>query len=133
MSRWRSESLYLGRYVGSGAANTVVGFAVIFIAMGAGLSPLVANMCGYAVGFVLGFVLSKKVVFRSEGAFVKESIRYLIAFIIAFLLNVFVLHLAITLVGLPPVIAQIVAAVVYTAVMYLLTRFYVFAPSHRIS
>jgi putative flippase GtrA len=132
MSGWRSESLVIGRYIGSGAANTVLGFAVIFVTMWIGFSPLAANICGYVVGFMLGFVLSKKVVFRSEGAFVKESLRYLLAFAVAFLLNVLALHVAMDPLGFHPVFAQLGAGVVYTLVMYVLTRYYVFAPRNNL-
>ncbi|MGJ7514104.1 GtrA family protein [Pseudomonas baetica] len=129
MSRWRVESSYLGRYIGSGAFNTLVGFAVIFLAMWVGLSPSIANISGYAAGFLLGFVLSKKIVFRSNGSFVKESVRYLIAFLIAFALNFIVLHIALDKFELTAIPAQIFAAFVYTFAMYALTRFYVFSPT----
>ncbi|WP_095196511.1 GtrA family protein [Pseudomonas sp. Irchel 3A7] len=128
MSRWQVESSYIGRYLGSGLFNTLVGFAVIFLAMWAGLSPSLANVSGYAAGFILGFVLSKKMVFRSNGSFVKESMRYLIAFFVAFALNFIVLHIALDKFGLAVILAQIVAAIVYTLTMYALTRFYVFSP-----
>ena len=66
MSKWRVESGYLGRYLGVGTLNTLVGFAVIFLLMWLGASPVAANVAGYAVGFLLGFVLTKKLVFRSK-------------------------------------------------------------------
>jgi putative flippase GtrA len=129
MSRWQAESTYLGRYIGSGAFNTLVGFAVIFLAMWAGFSPSAANISGYAAGFILGFILSKKIVFRSNGNFVKESVRYLIAFLGAFALNFIVLHIALDKLELAAILAQIVAAITYTLAMYVLTRFYVFSPT----
>lgn len=129
MSKWRAESIYLGRYIGSGTVNTVVGFAVIFAMMWAGFSPFIANIGGYAVGFVLGFVLSKKIVFRSNGSFVRESVRYLIAFLTAFLLNIVVLHIVWNSFGYHAAVAQVAGAIIYTVAMYTLTRFYAFSPS----
>lgn len=129
MSRWRVESAYLGRYVGTGAFNTLVGFGVIFAVMWAGFSPFVANAAGYAVGLVLGFLLSKKIVFRSNGSFLSESGRYLIAFAIAFVLNLAALHIALDKLALPAALAQIVGAVVFSASMYAMTRFYAFSIS----
>jgi putative flippase GtrA len=76
---WWKEIAYLTRHAGNGVINTIVGFIVIFSAMSMGFSPIVSNVAGYAVGFVLGFVISKKFFFRSNGHFVTESIRYLIA------------------------------------------------------
>jgi len=115
----------LARYAGSGAVNTIAGFAVIFALMALGLSPYIANICGYLVGFVLGFVLSKKFVFRSNGHFVSESIRYLVAFLICFFLNLATLK--ISLVHFNALTAQLIAAAVYTGTMYLVSRWLVFS------
>lgn len=126
VSHFRNEAAYIARYSGSGVVNTVLGFFVIFTAMAFGVPPVISNIAGYAVGFISGFVLSKKFVFRSSGHFVGESIRYLVAFIVSFLFNLFMLHVALTYLELHAVIAQIVAAVSYTSLMYILTRVYVF-------
>ena len=125
-ANWRHESMYLTRYAGSGVLNTLVGFSVIFLLMALGASPYIANIGGYMVGFVLGFVVSKKFVFRSNGHFVGESMRYLAAFLICFLLNMLVLRLALTELHWQAVIAQLFAAATYTMTMYALTRWLVF-------
>jgi len=127
MSKWHAESVYLRRYMGSGAFNTLVGFSVMFALMWVGVSPFIANIAGYAVGFVCGFILSKKIVFRSNGSFVSESIRYLIAFLLAFFLNLAVLHVLLNEIGFSVVLAQLGAAACYTGSMYILTRLYVFS------
>lgn len=126
MSRWRSESAYLTRYAGSGALNTIAGFAVIFLLMALGISPFIANIGGYLVGFLLGFVVSKKFVFRSAGHFLPESIRYLAAFLICFLLNLLALQIALASLHLTGMLAQLFAAAVYTSTMYFSTRWFVF-------
>ncbi len=123
---WRREAGYLSRYAGSGVINTIVGFGVIFIAMSVGFSPMVSNIIGYAVGFTLGFVISKKFVFRSNGHVVPESIRYLLAFGISFASNLLVLRVALTYFNLHVVISQLAAAMSYTLIMYLITRHFVF-------
>ena len=127
MSRWRSESAYLGRYAGSGALNTVVGFAVIFALMALGFSPYIANIGGYLMGFILGFVVSKKFVFRSNGHFVGESIRYLVAFLICFGLNLLTLQIALSTLNISALLAQLLSAVVYTGTMFIFTRWFVFS------
>ncbi len=126
MSRWRNESAYLTRYAGSGLLNTAAGFAVIFLLMALGTSPFIANIGGYAVGFLLGFVVSKKFVFRSEGHFVSESIRYLAAFVACFVLNLLALQVALSSLHLAGMPAQLLAAAVYTGTMYICTRWFVF-------
>jgi putative flippase GtrA len=130
-SDWRKEATYFTRYAGSGVINTIVGFFVIFSAMAVGVSPMTSNVAGYAVGFILGFVLSKKFVFRSDGHFVAESIRYLIAYIISFLFNLLVLRLAINYFNFHVVVSQVAAAASYTLLMYILTRVFVFGTQRQ--
>ncbi|HCJ51732.1 MAG: GtrA family protein [Gallionellales bacterium CG_4_10_14_3_um_filter_54_96] len=125
MSRWRSEAALLTRYAGSGALNTLAGFTVIFALMALDFSPYTANIGGYLAGFILGFGVSKKFVFRSNGHFVGESLRYLVAFLLCFGLNLLALKLALT--QLNAFAAQAIAALVYTASMFLLTRWFVFS------
>lgn len=127
-SKWWREAAYLARYAGSGILNTLVGFFVIFSAMAVGVSPLCSNIFGYFVGFILGFVVSKKFVFRSNGHFVAESIRYLFSFIISFFLNFFVLYVSLNYFLMHAVISQVMAAISYTFLMYVMTRLYVFRP-----
>lgn len=126
MSRCISETALLVRYAGSGALNTIVGFAVIFALMWMGFSPYTANMVGYMTGFILGFVVSKKFVFRSDGHFVGESIRYLLAFLICFFLNLATLQFVWMVMRTNVFFAQLMAAVVYTGAMYLFARWFVF-------
>jgi putative flippase GtrA len=126
MFKWQSESSYFSRYALSGALNTVVGFAVIFLLMWLGLSPFIANIGGYLVGLILGFFVSKKFVFRSAGHFTSQGIRYLAAFLTCFGLNLFVLQIALGWLQLNQNVAQLLAAATYTILMYLLTRYLVF-------
>lgn len=121
-----NEAVYITRHMGSGVINTIVGFIIILSAMAVGISPMISNVLGYSVGFALGFMLSRKFVFRSDGHFVSESLRYLIAFIVAFLFNLLVLHLSLTYLNLHAVTSQIIAAASYTLLMYLLMRLFIF-------
>jgi len=91
-----------------------------------GFSPIVSNVAGYSIGFTLGFVLSKKFVFRSNGHFVAESVRYLFAFIISCLFNLLVLRLTLIYMNFHVVASQVAAAASYTLLMYILTRLFVF-------
>jgi putative flippase GtrA len=126
MSRWRIESGYIGRYAGSGLLNTAAGFSAIFLLMALGAPLLVANVAGYAVGFLLGFVVSKKMVFRSNGAYAREGMRYLLSFGIAFLANLAALGAALHVWSVNGYVAQVAGAVAYTASMYILSRYFVF-------
>ena len=58
--------------------------------------------------------------------FIMESIRYLVAFIISFIFNLIVLYLTLKYFNFNAVLSQIVAAVSYTLMMYILLRLLVF-------
>lgn len=126
MSRWRSESAYLSRYAGSGVLNTIAGFSVIFLLMALGVSPFIANIGGYLFGLILGFFVSKKLVFRSEEHITTEGIRYLAAFIACFVMNLLVLQFSLSVLRWSTISAQLLATAVYTITMYLLIRLLVF-------
>ncbi len=129
MYKWLSEHSHFSRYIGSGALNTAVGFGIIFLLTAFGVSPFLANVCGYLVGFILGFLVTKKFVFYSNGHFFGESMRYLIAFIFCFLLNFLVLSITIKEFQISALFAQILAAIVYTLSMYFVLRRFVFLKS----
>lgn len=126
MSRWQNESAYIRRYAGGGALNSAVGFSIIFLLMWLGASPFTANILGYLVGLILGFFVSKKFVFRSEGRFSAEAARYLAAFFSCLVSNLFMLWFALNLLRCNANLAQLLAALVYTVFMYLLARWLVF-------
>ncbi len=128
MSSLRRESAYLSRYAGSGVLNTVAGFATIFLLMAFGASPFLANVAGYLVGLVLGFTVSRKFVFVSQGHVTSEALRYLVAFLFCFTLNLLTLGFALESLQWHAVAAQLLAAAVYTFSMYLLSRYLVFTP-----
>ena len=111
--------------------NTIAGVGSIFILMKLGASPVLANVGGYAVGLILSFVLSKKLVFRSDGHVAAESFRFLVAFGLCFAANLAVLHVSVNLIGLTADLSQLIATASYTGLMYFLTRWYVFRATSR--
>jgi len=121
----RQEIVHLTRYAGIGLINSAVGFICIFSAMAIGFSPITSNVIGYGVGFFMGFMFAKKFIFRSNGDFIAEVVRYLLSFIICFLCNLLMLQLALN-VGIHEVISQFIAAVSYAIMMYLLSRLFIF-------
>ncbi|ATC31002.1 GtrA family protein [Caulobacter vibrioides] len=119
------------RYGLAGVFNTLVGFSIILILdLGLGLAPHLANAIGYAVGVCVSFVLSKVFVFKARKPTRSAPLRYVIAVAAAFALNQGVLTLAKLVLptgALWSVAAQGSAAVSYTAALFLLSHFWVFA------
>lgn len=126
MSNSKSEPVFIGRYISSGALNTIVGFAVIYLLMALGVTPIISNIAGYSVGLMLAFMLSRSFVFRSEGHIAAEGVRFLIAFAISYAVNMCVLVVALELLNISKEMSQLLAAITYTGVMYILSRNYIF-------
>lgn len=124
MSRWQNEARLLARFLSSGVANTLLGFAVIFALLALDIRPLWANVAGYATGFVLGFLVSRNFVFRSNGRFVVQSLRYLLSFALCFVLNLLVLQAGLQHMGV--ILAQVLASAAYTLSMFLFARLWVY-------
>ena len=126
MSNTVSDAGYVARYLGGGFLNTLVGFSVIFLLMALGVAPLISNISGYAVGIMLGFLVSKKFVFKSDGKALREGWRYLASFLFCFCVNIAVLIASMDVFHLSKEISQLLAAASYTILMYLLSYHLVF-------
>ena len=120
-----SNVLQFVRYIGAGVINTVVGYGIIFGAMMLGASPYSSDVAGYSIGLTCSYTLNKYFVFLSKDKPGTDTVKFLIAFAIAYSLNLGALHIALLL-GVDKYIAQIIAAVFYTGSMYLLSRFWVY-------
>lgn len=111
----------------TGIANSLVGWAVIFACLFAGMDGLSANAAGFAVGLVVSFTLNRRYVFGVKGAISgKEIARYLAAFALAYAVNVAVLAIAQSALGNANPLAQIPAIGAYWLVFFLLARHFVF-------
>jgi putative flippase GtrA len=126
MSAWAIEKGFAGRYLLSGAGNTIVGFSLIFGLMWVGVSAYVANLAGYALGMLLGFFVSRSFVFTAAGALNRQMCRYSLAFVLSAALNIVVLTLALELFGINRFLSQCLAAASFTVSMYFTSRIYVF-------
>lgn len=115
-----------------GVVNTLVGYAVIYTCMLAlGMGAVASNVAGYAVGLCCSFVLNRRLTFRSGGSARAELLRFLATFLVAYAINLLILLLCIERLGVPPVYAQVVAGVGYTAVFFVLSKWFVFRPRPR--
>jgi putative flippase GtrA len=121
------------RFAVVGLANTAVGFGVIMtLQFGLRAPPHLANAGGYAVGFVVSFVLNRRFTFADHGRLGPTAVRFAIAALGAFALNQAALSMATRWLGhggAAPVIAQGIAAVSYTLASFVLCRAWVFRQS----
>ena len=113
------------RYLSVGVINTLVGLSIIWGLMLLGVDPVTANACGYAVGLVVAFILNRAWTFRVEAEF-GQIVRYLLAFMVAYGINVVILNFCLQLFGGQGFLEQLPAMAAYTLSFYLLCKYYVF-------
>ena len=115
------------RYLLVGCSNTAVGFAVIWVALRCfGLGNVAANIAGYSVSFLWSFALNRKWTFYHEGAVGSALLRYLLATLFAYGLNLLVVIVAERYLSRGSLFVQIDGMLTYTAAAYVGARYYVF-------
>jgi putative flippase GtrA len=118
-----------------GLVNTAVGFAVaVLLDPVLGLPPALANAASYACGISVGFVLSRRFVFRSRAGLSAAGPRYLLAAVGAFALNQAVLRATGLALGaglFQHIAAQVAAMASYSIAFFVLCRLWVFRLADR--
>ncbi|HYP83633.1 GtrA family protein [Variovorax sp.] len=125
----RVESIrQLLSYAAVGVVNTLVGYGIIFASMYLlHMGPVASNVLGYAVGVVVSYFLNRRFTFRSSRAARTEFLRFVSVVLLAWLANLAVLVFLIRHMHVHEGLAQVPAGVVYLAISFLLSKFFVFA------
>lgn len=126
MSKWKSEIMFNVRYIISGVLNGIIGLGTIWYLTHVGIMPIIANLIGFSVSIAFAFLISKKFVFKSEGRFTSEAIKYFSSFGISYLINIIVLQLCVSIFLLSPLLSQGIAVTAYVISMYFASRIYIF-------
>jgi len=125
----RLPFLPLLRFALVGLANTVIGYGVILILhYGLGAGDIAANALGYAIGALVSYFLNKTFTFNSRRAHGQALPRFVLGVACAWLVNLAVLKMALTLWHWPAAAAQGAAVVAYTLSFYVISRYFVFPP-----
>lgn len=116
----------ISRFVTAGAMNTAVGLGLIYAGMALGLSDVVANLVGYALGITLSFCVNRRWTFDHHGSLGPAAVRFTAAVMAAYLTNLAALFLTRDALELSPWLAQAAGVGPYAIVLYLLSHFWVF-------
>lgn len=117
----------LGRFLGVGAANTLIGLGVIYACKRLlGFGDVLANVSGYAAGLTIGFLLNRRWTFGHTGNVRVAALRFLAVFGVAYSVNLLCVLLAIRAAGIDDYVSQAIGILPYTAIFYLGSRLYAF-------
>jgi putative flippase GtrA len=116
------------RFLIVGVLNTIVGLSVIFLSKAyLGFDDILANICGYAVGLNVSFWINRSWTFQHTHSSLLASMRFLIAFVIAYSSNLTVVLLLINQFDINSYFAQTAGIFPYTLLFFFLNRYFVFA------
>lgn len=119
--------LQFARFVVVGVVNTGIGLACIFAAKALlGWGDLAANIGGYGVGLITSFALNRTWTFRDRGRISPALLRFLGAFLLAYLANLATVFALRDLAGVDSYVAQAAGVVPYTVLFFLASRAFVF-------
>jgi putative flippase GtrA len=119
--------LSLVRFAVTGVLNTLVGLGTIYaLKWFAGMNDTVANLLGYGVGLLVSYLVNSRWTFRYRQALLPVLPQYLLVVLIAYLVNLAVVHWCISGLQLNSYVAQACGVIPYAALSYVLLRCFVF-------
>lgn len=125
MIRARMEAPF--KFVVVGFANTLIGLLAIYLCKWLlGFGDVLANVTGYGIGLAFSFALNRAWTFRHSGPWLKSLYRFLVVFVLAYVLNLTTVLVAIRYYGANPYVAQALGIVPYTTFFYFGSRYFAF-------
>lgn len=110
-----------------GVINTLLTLFIIWLLWRVIKTPYVfANAIGYVAGFINSFVLNRSWTFQVKNNWKKEFIKFLIAFLICYLIQLGFVLLLEKLTLLKKEYITLLGMVIYTGVNFLLNKYYTF-------
>lgn len=111
-----------------GLFTNLVGYLLYLLLTYLWDAPKLTMTALYSVGALTGFFANRRLTFRHHGRIGAAGVRYLVAQLSGYLLNLSLLVLFVDWLGFPHQIVQAVAIGVVALVLFALSRYFVFAP-----
>lgn len=121
--KWPKELI---RYGAVGAGTNVFGFLLYVLFTTLGASPVLTISIFYPIRIGLAFCLSKKWSFSHKGRISTSAIRYLIAYVGCYVLNVAVLKFFSGYLGFSHLVVQALAILIFAMLLFLVQKCWVF-------
>jgi len=117
----------LVKYATAGAIGTALQYSILLaLVEGAGIGAVPASTFGAAAGAVVNYALNHRYTFRSNRPHAEALVKYFCVSIAGIVLNALVLAVAISLVGVHYVIAQVIATGVVLFAAFAVNRAWTF-------
>ena len=110
-----------------GVINTLLTLAIIWIMRSViGTSLIISNVTGYTIGFLNSFILNRLWTFKCNYNWKKEFIKFLIAFIVCYLIQLTFVLLLEKYTELKEQYTTLSGMVIYTGINFLLNKYFTF-------
>lgn len=126
ISNARKSISQLFRYAIIGFLSNFVGYLVYLVLTYFGGTPKVTMSLLYGVGAAVGFFGNRSLTFEHEGSVINAGVRYLIAHVVGYMINLTILILFVDMFGYAHQWVQAVAILIVAAFLFLVFKFLVF-------
>lgn len=123
--------IQLARYAIVGLLSNALGYLLYLAITALGMEPKLAMTLLYIIGTLQTFFFNRKWSFSHNGAFQGPFFRYVLAYAFGYLLNLAVLLILVNWAHWPHQIVQGVMIFILAAMLFLLQKYWVFAPGMR--
>lgn len=114
------------RFAAVGVASNIMGYLLYLLATSLGTEPKVAMTVLYGVGASIGFIGNRRYTFRHEAGLMGAGVRYVIAHVLGYLVNLSIQLSMVDRLGYPHQIAQAVGICVVAAFLFFVFKYFVF-------
>jgi putative flippase GtrA len=116
------------RYAFVGLSSNALLYLAYLVFTALGMGPRLAMTILYVVGVSATFLINRKWSFNHQGLGRSAFIRYVLAYVAGYLINLGLLSYGVGQLGLPHQAVQATAIVVVACSLFLMHRYWVFAP-----
>ncbi len=124
----KGVSAELVKFASVGVINTILGLVIIYtLKWSLNWGDASANLAGYMVCIILGFVLNGRWTFGKSALKPRHLLGYLLVVVVAYLMNLCTVLLSIKVLYVPGDYAQLVGVPVFTLTSFMLNKMFVFS------
>ena len=118
--------MMIARFTFVGLFNTVLTYCFYLLLLKLGFHYQIALSADYLLGIVIGYSLNRYWTFKVKGEIKKQFFKYLLIYILTFLLNAFLLFILVEGDYLGPELGQFSILLFITLISYVLQKNWVF-------